>query len=167
MHWLAGEYMKLKPVADKVAACAPYLVRSGLAKEPLDAATRAKLERIIVAAGDRMKLYSDIVSLAAPFFRTDPVYDPKAVEKRLKKAGAADLLRDFVGRLKSVEPFDAPTLDKLLHDFCAEKNLKVGEMVHPLRVAATGVEIGFGLFDALAILGRDEVLRRIELGLEQ
>ena len=167
MHWLAGEYMKLKPVADKIAACAPYLARSGLAKEPLDAATQAKLERIIIAAGDRMKLYSDIVTLAGPFFKTDPVYDPKAVEKRLKKPGAADLLRDFAGRLKTVEPFDAPTLDKLLHDYCAEKNLKVGEMVHPLRVATTGVEIGFGLFDALAILGREEVLRRIELGLNR
>ncbi len=40
-------------------------------------------------------------------------------------------------------------------------------MVHPLRVATTGVEIGFGLFDALAILGRDQALRRIEIGLRK
>ena len=36
-------------------------------------------------------------------------------------------------------------------------------MVHPVRVATTGTEVGIGLFDTLAILGRDEVLRRIEL----
>ena len=167
LHWLAGEYMKLKPLADKVAGCVPYLVRAGLAKEPVDSAARTKIELIISAAGDRLKLYSDIINLAGPFLRADPVYDPKAVTKRLKKAGAVDLLRDFSGRLKTVQPFDAPSLEKLLHDYCTEKGLKVGDMVHPLRVAATGVEIGFGLFESLAILGRDEVLRRIEMGLKQ
>jgi glutamyl/glutaminyl-tRNA synthetase len=167
LHWLAGEYMKIKPLPDKVAGCTPYLVRAGMLKEPLDSAARSKLEAIITAAGDRMKLYSDIIGLAGPFFRADPVYDSKSVEKRLKKAGAAELLRDFAERLKAVEPFDAPTLDKLLHDYCTEKSMKVGEMVHPLRVSTTGVEIGFGLFDSLAILGRDEALRRIELGLKQ
>src|SRR5439155_8474759 len=89
LYWLAGEYMRLKPLPDKVVGCTAFLVRAGLVKEPLDAATRAKLEHVITASGDRIKLYSDILMYGAPFFRTDPQYDPKAVEKQLKKAGAA------------------------------------------------------------------------------
>ena len=39
-------------------------------------------------------------------------------------------------------------------------------MVHPVRVATTGVEVGFGLFETLAILGKSEVLRRIRMALD-
>jgi len=56
-------------------------------------------------------------------------------------------------------------LEKALHEFCAAKGIKIGEMVHPVRVATTGVEIGVGLFDVLDVLGRDESLRRIEKAL--
>jgi len=159
--------MKNKPMPDKVAGCTAFLARAGLVKEPLDDAMKAKLEHVIRASGDRIKLFSDILMYGAPFFRADPQYDPKAVEKQLKKAGAADLLRDFAKRLATAEPFDAPTLDKLLHEYIAEKGLKAGDLVHPVRIAITGGGVGLGLFDALEILGRTEVLRRIELALQQ
>jgi glutamyl-tRNA synthetase len=166
LYWLAGEYMKLLPIPDKVAGCTPFLQRAKLIGDPAATGELEKLERVIAASGERIKLFSDVLTYGAPFFRTDPEYNPKAVEKRLKKASAADLLRDFRPRLETAEPFDAPTLDKALHDFCTEKGLKVGDLVHPLRVATTGVEVGIGLFDALAILGREETLRRVEMGLK-
>jgi len=166
LYWLAGEYMKLLPLPDKVAGCLPFLKRAKLIGDTLDDALRAKLERIIVACGDRIKLFSDILPYGAPFLRAEPAYDPKAVEKRLKKAGAADLLREFTTHLQKAEIWEAAALEKLLHDFCTAKGIKIGEMVHPVRVAATGVEVGLGLFDALAILGRDEALRRIEMALK-
>lgn len=165
LAWLAGESMKELPLAERVAGCEPFLRRGGYVGATLTDAELEKLTRVVAACGDRLKLFSDILTYAPPFFRPDPAYEPKAVEKRLKKAGAADLLRAFAPELEKVEPFDAPTLEKLLHDFCAAKSIKPGEMVHPLRVATTGVEVGPGLFDCLAILGRAEVLRRIGLGL--
>ena len=42
---------------------------------------------------------------------------------------------------------------------------KIGELVHPLRVALTGQGVGLGLFDTLAILGRESSMRRIELAI--
>jgi glutamyl-tRNA synthetase len=163
LYWLAGEYMKDLPFAEKVTGCVPYLQRARLIHTPIRDAERRTLELVVTACGERIKLFSDILTYGTPFFRPDPAYEPKAVEKRLKKPGAIDLLNDFAERLRVVEPFDAPSLDKLLHDYVQEKALKAGELVHPLRVATTGVEVGPGLFDCLAILGRDEVLRRISL----
>ena len=114
----------------------------------------AKLATILEAAGDRVKLFSDILQYGGPIFREDPEYDPKAVEKRLKKPGAADLLRAFVPVLEACEPFDAATTEKAMNEFCAARGIKLGDLVHPLRVATTGVKVGFGLFDTLAILGK-------------
>ena len=165
LEWLAGEYMKHLPLADKVAGCVPFLQRAKLIGDSIDEATRDKLSRIIAACGDRIKIFSDVLPYASQLL-SEPSYDPKAVEKRLKKAGAADLLcSEFVAPLRQVEPWDAAALEKALHDFCTTKGIKVGEMVHPVRVATTGVEIGIGLFDVLAILGREETLKRIEKAL--
>ena len=104
---------------------------------------------------------------ATDFDHADPEYNPKAVDKRLKKPGAADLLRAFAPALEACDPFDAPTTEKAMTDFCTARGLKLGDMVHPVRVAATGVEVGFGLFETLAILGKAEVLRRIKLALDR
>jgi glutamyl-tRNA synthetase len=164
LYWLAGEYMKQLPLADKVAGCLPFLRRAELIPEadPLATELMDRITRVIDASGDRIKLFSDAMALAKPFLEGELTYDAKAIEKRLKKPGALAVLQEFAGVLATCEPFDVPTLEKTLHDFCAAKEMKSGELVHPVRVAITGSEVGIGLFDALAILGRDEVQRRIE-----
>lgn len=163
LDWLAGEYMKQLPADQKVEGCLPYLVRARLLNQPVSSPDREKASQVVAACGDRIKVFSDILTHAKVFFRPDPDYDQKAVEKRLLKPGAGDILRAFAPVLKASEPFDAPVLERSLHEFCADRNCKPSELVHPLRVAITGGEIGIGLFETLAILGRDEVLRRLDL----
>jgi glutamyl-tRNA synthetase len=165
LDWLAGEYMKQLPLEQKVDGCEPYLIRAKLISDPISQLDRDRLTQVVAACGDRIKVFSDILSHAPVFFRRDPLYDPKSVEKRLKKPGASDLLRAFADVLKSVSPFDAPTLEAALQNFCVGRGMKPAELVHPLRVAVTGVEVGIGLFETLAILGEAETLRRIELAL--
>jgi glutamyl-tRNA synthetase len=167
LFWLQDEYMKLLPLEEKVRQCLPFLQRANYVADPANPADVVRLETILRASGDRVKLFSDILQYGGPIFRKDPEYSPKAVEKRLKKAGAGDLLRAFVPVLETCEPFDAVTTEKGMNDFCTARELKLGEMVHPVRVATTGVEVGFGLFDTLAILGKAEVLRRIGLALQK
>lgn len=164
LDWLAGEYMKQLPLEQKVEGCLPYLVRAGMLKEPVGAVDRERLSQVVAACGDRIKVFSDILTHAKTFFTVEPVYDEKAVAKRLKKPGAVEILQAFVSVLQA-SAFDAPALEKALHDFCAARGCKPAELVHPLRVAVTGSEVGIGLFETLAILGREEVLRRIELAL--
>src|SRR5206468_1793707 len=129
------------------------------------AASRRKVQRVVEAYGNSLKLCSDILLYAAFFFR-DPEYDPQAVEKRLRKPGAAEILRQVAQILASFEPFEAKPLEERLHAFCQERGLKPGDLNHILRVATTGVTIGPGMFDCLAILGREETLRRMERALQ-
>jgi glutamyl/glutaminyl-tRNA synthetase len=167
LFWLQDEYMKRLSVEEKVRRCLPFLQRAKFVGDTPDGATLAKLDAIVRASGDRIKLFSDILQYGGPIFRPDPEYNAKAVEKRLKKAGAADLLREFATVLERVEPFDAANSERAMNEFCGAKGIKLGDMVHPVRVATTGIEVGFGLFETLAILGKPEVLRRIKLALER
>src|SRR5207244_1501297 len=96
----------------------PFLKRAGLVTEPLDGPTREKVRRVVDACGDRIKIFADVLTYGATFFHKDPQYDPKAVEKKVKKAGAPELLRAFADVLASVEPFEAAALEQRLQAFC-------------------------------------------------
>ncbi len=161
LFWLQGEYMKLIPPAEKLERCLPFLRRAKLIGDTPDEATRTKLLRVIEASGDRIKLFSDVLAFAAPILKDEIGYDPKARDKAFKDPAAKEHLREFAEVLRSCEPFDAATTDKALHDFAAARGIKPNALVSPVRVAVTGVAVGFGLFDTLAILGKGTVLRRL------
>jgi glutamyl-tRNA synthetase len=152
-------YMSLKAPGEKVEMCRPYLQQARLGTD--------KLADVIQAAGDRIKVAGDILDYAAFFVSSDElVYDESAFDKRVRTpAEAAGLLKKFAGTLESVEPFDAPAIEKALQDFVQAEGIGHAQIIHALRIAATGKAIGFGLFEGLAILGRAECLGRIERAL--
>ena len=49
-----------------------------------------------------------------------------------------------------------------MHDFMVERQIKIGQIIHPVRVAVTGKSTGLGMFDTLAILGKSSCMARIE-----
>jgi glutamyl-tRNA synthetase len=150
----------------KIALTVPFLETAGLVETPPAGNDRETVEKVVAAAGDRIKVAGDIL-LFAYFFQPDEQleYDEGAVEKHLRKPGAAELLAKFRDRLVTIEPFTAATLESLMHDFTAAEGIKIGQIIHAVRVAVTGQSIGLGLFDTLAILGRERSLRRIERAL--
>lgn len=158
--------MRDVPVERKSQLMLPYLQRAGFLASPPPGAEE-KLAEIVAAAGDRLKVAGDILD-CADFFTPDGelTYEEKAVQKRLRKpTEAAGLLGKFRDRLETVERFDAETLDQLLHDFVETEGIKIGQIIHAVRVAVTGKAVGFGMFETLAILGRESCLARIDRAL--
>jgi glutamyl-tRNA synthetase len=118
---------------------------------------------VIVAAGDRIKVAGDVLAFPEFFQNDDPLaYDEQAFEKHLREGDGSALLAKFRERLATVEPFDVPTLESLMQGFVADEQIKIGQIIHPVRVAVTGKSVGLGLFDTLAILGQQRCLRRID-----
>ncbi len=157
------------PTKRKVAMALPYLQRAGLVDDPPPCNVGPVLTQIVEAAGDRIKVAGDILDYADFFLPDDQLpYDEKAVEKRLRKpADAKELLAAFREGLASVEPFDAAAIDQFMHQFVEQREIKIGQIVHAVRVATTGKMVGFGVFDTLAILGREKTLARIDRALKQ
>jgi glutamyl-tRNA synthetase len=147
----------------KTALTTPFLEKARLVQTPPTAEERQLIEKVIVAAGDRIKVAGDILAFS-DFFQKDEelTFDQQAFEKHVRQAGAAALLSKFRDLLAKAEPFDVPTLEALMQDFIASEGIKISQIIHIVRVAVTGKSIGLGLFDSLAILGRERTLRRIE-----
>jgi glutamyl-tRNA synthetase len=160
-------YMQLVPVPDKTALVLPFLAKAGLIPSPPDGDQKAKVTQIVQAAADRIKVAGDILDYAE-FFQADDQfpYDESAFEKRIRKPPeAAGLLTKFRVQMAKAPAFDAPNLEKLLHDFVKAEGIQIGQIIHALRVAVTGKAVGFGLFEALAILGKEHCLARIDRAL--
>ncbi len=161
LFWIQGEWMKTLPLETKVAKALPYLEAEGLAPNPTDPAFLAKVGRVVEALGDRLKVFSDILGLGRYFFTETLTHDPDAVKKRLRKEGVPAMLVELDTLLATVEPFDVPTLEHAVHAFADSRGLPMGQVVNPLRVATTGQGVGPGLYDCLAILGRESCRARI------
>jgi glutamyl-tRNA synthetase len=151
------------PPQRKLALVVPFLEKAGLTESPPTADESQVVEKVIAAAGDRIKVAGDILAFT-DFFQPDEQlqYDESAFDKHLRQGDGAALLATFRDQLAAAEPFDAATLESLMQQFIAQQQIKIGQVIHPVRVAVTGKSVGLGLFDSLAILGKERCLRRIE-----
>jgi glutamyl-tRNA synthetase len=161
LFWLEGEWMKTVSTERKIQGVLPYLWGEGLVSEPPSDGDRARIERVIEALGDRLKVFSDILKLGRFFFTDAVTYDPDAVKKRLRKEGVPAMLGELDRLLAETEPYDLATLEKAVHEYAERSGRKTGDVVNPLRVAVTGQGVGPGLYDCLVILGRETCRARI------
>ncbi|MGQ9607131.1 MAG: glutamate--tRNA ligase [Thermogutta sp.] len=156
-------HMQQVPPADRTALVIPYLQRAGWIPGTLSPEIRERVARVVEAAGDRLRAAGEILHYPEFFVPYEQLeFDPKAVEKHLQAAGAGALLRRAAETLAPVEPFLPDPLEKAVHLFAEREGIKLGAIVHPLRVALTGRTVGLGLFETMAILGKEQVTARLE-----
>ena len=156
LDWMNGVYMRALPRADLESGCRAVLEQRGLWPVPSD-----YLARVVETMGERLHFFADIADQAAYFFTEDYAFDEKAVNKRLKKEGALDILRELSERFAALGEFTAASTEQALRALAGERGEGAGALVHPTRVAVSGVSEGPSLFHMLEVLGRDRVLARL------
>jgi glutamyl-tRNA synthetase len=159
--------MTALPMDRKVTLLVPFVQQAGWVQTLSAAQIETRVRQIAIAAGDRIKTAGDILDYPE-FFCADEQLEMEAkdVDKRLRQAGAGQLLGRLRDALARVEPFDAATAEAALRSFLTQENIQMGDVIHALRVAITGKSVGLGMFDAVAILGREHVVHRIDRALE-
>ena len=155
--------MDQQPSEVKSSLALSYLVQSGRVSDPPSEDDHEQLDKIVQAAGDRLKIAGDILDYTEFYVADDAFeYDQKAFQKRLvKPPEARQLLADFQVQLNQLEDFSTVSVEKVLRDFVEQQQIKIGQLIHALRVAVTGKPVGFGLFETLAILGKERCLKRL------
>ncbi|MCA9229865.1 MAG: glutamate--tRNA ligase [Planctomycetales bacterium] len=159
--------MQRLPVKQKVAKVLPFLQQAGYVDDPPPCETAPQLAEIVATAADRIKVAGDILDYSDFFVADESLeYDEKTLDKRLRNAaGVPELLSEFRQVLAGLESFDADVLEATLKEFVESKGIKIGQLIHAVRVAVTGKPVGFGLFETLEILGRERSLARIDRAL--
>ncbi len=161
LAWMNGEYVKkIPPEAFK-----------GMLKEKVEKVggggerSEEWWDYLCAQVQPRTKFLTDLPKSVACFFTDDFEFDPKAVEKRLKKEGAKEALAEALALFEQAEDWTAPKLEELIKGLSQGSGM--GPWVHPIRVAVSGRGEGIGLFEMLQLLGRETTLKRLKTAAEK
>lgn len=158
LRWMNGKYIRevlsLEEVAERVK---PFLREAGLSWE-----SEAYLRRAVELMRPRFDTLKEFPEKARYLFTEDYPVAEKA--KRTLEEGLP-LLKELYPRLRAQEEWTEAALEALLRGFAAEKGVKLGQVAQPLRAALTGSLETPGLFEILALLGKERALRRLERAL--
>ena len=157
-HWMGQ-----RSVEERTDLAMPMVERAGLT------ASREHVAAVVDALGDRFKLASDILNFEEFFVADEAMeYDAKAFKKRLQKDPAAvGHLTAYRDELAGLSDWTVDGLQALTDRFCEAREIGLGKIVHAIRVSTTGKAAGAGIFDTLAVIGRDSVLARIDRTLDR
>ena len=163
-----SRYMWRLPMHEKLEMVLPFLEKAGMLQLPVTDQTRITVKAVIEAANERISFAGDILDYQE-FFQADEniSYNEKDFHKRLVDAHAQrELLVKYRSALAGVSDFSAGNMEAYMHTFIEQEEVGMGMLVHAVRVSLTGKGVGFGLFEIMAILGKDSCLNRIDRALK-
>jgi glutamyl-tRNA synthetase len=159
LKWLNGVYVRALPLADLVAELGTYLDangHAGLRDDP-------RFPRAVEISQEKIHTLADFWPLTGPLLDA-PIDEPKARERWLGEQGRATLT-EARAALAELADFTQTDVERTLESFVAQRELKPREVYQPLRVALCGSTVSPGIFESVALLGRDETLRRVDAAL--
>jgi glutamyl-tRNA synthetase len=155
LRWLNGRLMRELDLDAYTAAVARHLGR-----EPEE-----RLRAACEIAQEKAQTLAEVWDLIAFLFEP-PVEDSKAWAKVMKPE-SRELLAAAAAALREAEPFDAGTIEAALAPILERFEVKPGRLYQPIRVAITGTSVSPGIFESLAVLGREPALERIEAAIRR
>src|SRR5690606_17675635 len=127
----------------------------------LDDRRRAQLRQALPLLKERAKTLLDLIDGAGFIIADRPLAMDEAAAGLLAKDGARAALTALLPVLDALTDWSAAAIEAAVKTHAAAAGLKLGAIAQPLRAALTGRAASPGIFDVLAILGRDESLGRI------
>ncbi len=159
--WMNGVYLRQLSREELVERVLPYLQQAGLVgQEPTDEEL-AYVTQVLALEQERLKTLTEAPALTDFFFQEELAYDEAAVNKWLRRPSAAGVLDEVISGLETLTDWNLEGVERVVRGVIESRGVKPGEVIHPTRVAATGRTVGPGLFEALWVLGRERVLRRL------
>src|SRR5580693_8408675 len=138
----------------------PYLPGGPEVAAKLDEQKRAQLRAAIPGLKERAKTLVELLDGAGFLFATRPLNMDAKAEEILARAGRLHL-KNLLPRLTALTEWTAASTEAVVRAYAEEEGAKLGIVAQPLRAALTGRSTSPGIFDVLAVLGREESLGRI------
>jgi glutamyl/glutaminyl-tRNA synthetase len=159
------EHLRLEPPEKVLAHCKAYLKEVG---SPVLKADDATLQRIIKLC-EGARTFEDIERKSVFVFVGDNEieFEEKAVQKVLFKDHGLEILGQVRQKLAALDPLTEAGIEEMLRGLAEERQVGLGKVAQPLRVALCGTTISLPIFDSVSLLGKERTLHRIDLTLER
>jgi glutamyl-tRNA synthetase len=155
--WLNQQYLKSLPRETLLGYLQPFLDGEAGRRVHVDPA----LARLVDLLRERSKTLAEMARLARFALVDEIAIDAKAARQHLVPA-TLPALADLASELRALQSFDENALRGAFERTIARHGLELGKLAQPVRVAVTGQSFSPGIFETLAILGRDRTLARLD-----
>jgi glutamyl-tRNA synthetase len=153
---LNADHIKATQPEALVKPLAPFLKTVGHDIQP-----GPFIESVIKTLNIRSKTLKNMAEDALFYFAEDISYDEKAAKKFLKPS-ALEPIQLLIAALESLDHFDEAKLEQAFMNVIEKTGLKLGKIAQPVRVALTGRTASPGIFEIMAIIGKEKVISRLK-----
>ncbi len=163
--WMNAEYIKTIPMETLLPMVKTELQHSSLWRDEYEGEQRAWFEHTLTLLRERARTLADFTNHGRPYFVDDIsfAFDEAAVKKNLQKDPALqELLPQLAEAFATLDEFTHDGIEALLRKVAEEKSVKVGLLTNATRTALTGQAVGPGLFDVVAVMGKDRTVTRLK-----
>jgi glutamyl-tRNA synthetase len=159
--WLNFHYLKNRPFSRLAQEIVPFIKAKGYAV-PHD---RAWLEKMIATLRERAKTLVELVDLAHFYLSDDIPFDEMAA-KNFLTLEAREPLAELIRKLEALADFTESSIEKVFTEALQQRNLPLGKLAQPVRVALTGSTVSPGIYEVIAVLGKERTLARLHRALQ-
>ncbi len=162
LRWMNGEYIK-KMDDERYYGYALPVIKEVVKKD-------YDLKKIADLVKTRIEVFPDITE-KIDFFEELPDYNIEMYTHKKMKTNSENslqVLKDMLLRFEALNDYSIEGIEKVCMDYVAEKEIKNGVCLWPLRTAVSGKQMTpGGAYEIMNILGKDESLRRIRIGIDK
>jgi glutamyl-tRNA synthetase len=159
LNWMNQQHIKLRSAKELLPLVKPIVQEKGWK------VSDDYLTNVIEVMKERVVVINDFVTACRYFYEDPSAYDETARMKNWK-ADTSSHIKKLLEKFQSLTAFDAATIEQALRSTAEELHIGAGKLIHPLRLAVSGVANGPSLFHMAEVLGRETVLHRIHRALE-
>ena len=159
--WVNFQYLKLKPPTQLADEIVPFIRAKGY---PVPE-NRSWLAKMIATLQERAKTLTELVDAAHYYLAEDIALDEKAANKFLTQESTAPIA-SLIQKLSALDDFTEAGIEGAFTHTLEEHGLQMGTLAQPVRVALTGGTVSPGIYDVIAVLGKERTIRRLQRALE-
>jgi glutamyl-tRNA synthetase len=165
LKWVNAQYIRNNEPKQVAEALTPFLQKAGY-DEAAIARIPGGVEALSPPLRERSETLLDVVDGAIPYLVESMTMDEAAATKHLIPS-IAPILREFADLIEAESEFSKERLGESMHGLIERHELKMGKVAQPLRVALTGRTVSLGIYEVMALLGKDRTIQRIRAGAER
>ncbi|MCF7916324.1 MAG: glutamate--tRNA ligase [Candidatus Omnitrophica bacterium] len=157
LNWINGYYIRNRDIDKLTKEIHDYLVAQ---KHPYQEIEYNQLKRVVELFKTRLTKLSEFAEKAEFCFSQDVVYSDQAKEVLENKI--PDQIINLKEKFSQINQFEKEIIEAEFRKAAKAMDLKLGVLVHPVRIALTGSKKGPGLFETMEFLGKERVLYRLD-----
>ncbi len=162
LDWLNAEHLRKKPNTEILIMLKEELSKSKFGEQDY---TDEYLLKVVEAMKERVSFVKDYLEKSPYFFEAPEKYDEKTISKRWKD-NSSELLKELTKNFEKLVNPVKEDFENALKETASNLGVGNGDLIHPLRLAISGVGGGPGVFDITDILGKEETIKRMKKAIE-